>query len=236
MAKINIEYGDVVQRDIPNKELYRRTTSPPLLKPWLIPSEQTSLYSMVACRTLVSPEAMYTLHRLSSQCLNLPGEFWECGVYLGGTAEFMALMMANKSDVVPKTLRLFDTFEGMPETSQEHDVHRKGDFSNTNWDIIQQTFARYPNVSLHKGFIPQTFHGLESSKIAFLHCDVDIYQSIVDNLTFCYSRMVTGGIILFDDYGHETCPGARSAVDGFFADKPEEPFVLAGGQAFVVKL
>jgi O-methyltransferase len=42
--------------------------------------------------------------------------------------------------------------------------------------------------------------------------------------------------MLFDDYGFWSCPGARQAVDEFFADKPEAPFALPTGQALVARL
>ena len=38
--------------------------------------------------------------------------------------------------------------------------------------------------------------------------------------------MQRGAVIVYDDYGFPTCPGARKAVDDFFADKPEMPLVL----------
>jgi O-methyltransferase len=41
--------------------------------------------------------------------------------------------------------------------------------------------------------------------------------------------------MLFDDYGFYTCPGAKMAVDEFFADKSEMPIYLLGGQCFVIK-
>lgn len=235
MSKINVEYGDCVPQDIPGREFYREAMVDPLLKPWLIPSELTSLYSIVASTTLVDVQGVYSLHRLTKQCLHIPGEFWECGVFRGGTAELTALMMENQDEVTPKTLRLFDTFEGMPKTSEEHDLHKEGDFSNTSWSFIQYIFASHPFTHLHKGFIPDTFKGLEESKIAFMHCDLDIYQSILDCLAFCYPRMSRGGVMLFDDYGTPTCPGARKAIDEFFSDKPEQIFYLSM-QAFVVKL
>jgi O-methyltransferase len=40
--------------------------------------------------------------------------------------------------------------------------------------------------------------------------------------------------MLFDDYGFDSCPGARKAVDEFFANKPEKPFYLPSEQRFVV--
>ena len=48
--------------------------------------------------------------------------------------------------------------------------------------------------------------------------------------------MIPGGMIVFDDYGFPSCPGARRAVDEAFANRPEVPICLPTGQALVVKL
>jgi O-methyltransferase len=42
--------------------------------------------------------------------------------------------------------------------------------------------------------------------------------------------------MVFDDYGEPTCPGARKAVDEFFADKPETPIYIPTGQCLVHRL
>jgi O-methyltransferase len=41
--------------------------------------------------------------------------------------------------------------------------------------------------------------------------------------------------MVFDDYGFASCPGARQAVDNFFADTPFVPLVLSTGQAIIFK-
>ena len=67
--------------------------------------------------TLVSPDRCHLLYSLALQALNLNGEVWECGVYKGGTALLLASLIAEKADPSRRpTIRLFDTFEGMPET------------------------------------------------------------------------------------------------------------------------
>lgn len=48
-------------------------------------------------------------------------------------------------------------------------------------------------------------------------------------------KLVPGGVIVFDDYGLESCYGARVAVDAFFAGRPETPLCLPTGQAVVVR-
>jgi len=143
----------------------------------------------------------FRLNKLYKYCSMTEGEIWECGVYKGGTAN--ALAGFNRK------LRLFDTFEGMPEVSEFDNFHKKGDFKADIPDI--------PNAFIYKGFIPDTFRGLEHCKIGFAHVDVDIYQSVLDCCEFIVPRL--NGIIVFDDYGFRTCKGAKMAVDYYFGNK-----------------
>ena len=71
--------------------------------------------------------------------------------------------------------------------------------------------------------------------IALAHIDVAVYFSIRDSLDFIWPRLSRGGFIVFDDYGFATCPGARQAVDEFFAPLPIRPLSLPTGQAVVFK-
>lgn len=143
---------------------------------------------------------------------------------------------ASESEGAGVTLRLFDTFEGMPETDAERDYHHAGDFQNTSLEAVKKSVGEGDEVHFYQGFIPDTFSGLEDSKICFAHIDVDIYRSVLDGCRFVYERLVPSGVIVFDDYGFPSCPGARMAVDEFFADKPEVPLALHTGQAIVIKL
>ena len=52
--------------------------------------------------------------------------------------------------------------------------------------------------------------------------DVDNYISYKESLEFFYDKMVNGGIIVFDDYNCECCPGANLAIDEFFSSKEEK--------------
>ena len=46
--------------------------------------------------------------------------------------------------------------------------------------------------------------------------------------------MESGGIIVCDDYGQSTSPGATQAVDRFLADKPETMLMLPEGGGFLI--
>ncbi|MFN2445712.1 MAG: TylF/MycF/NovP-related O-methyltransferase, partial [Vicinamibacterales bacterium] len=192
-----------------------------------------SLYEQVRTHAWAGAESCYVLYTLASQALHLNGELWECGVYRGGTALLLNKVIESRDNVDRAIkLRLFDTFEGMPEVDPHRDLVRAGDFAGTSVEEVRDRVTG-PHVSIHKGLIPETFEGLEQANIAFAHIDVDIYKSVWDCCSFIYERLVPGGFMIFDDYGFAECPGARQAVDEFFRGKPERPLVLPTSQAVV---
>jgi O-methyltransferase len=209
---------------VPQRELYQ-----PNYAPWLSP-EFAACFARLAPYTLVPPEKCFTLASLAIQASRLDGEVWECGVYRGGTALLLSQLLASAG----RNLRLFDTFEGMPEADSLKDYHQAGDFAETSVEAVR-ALVRGDFVHLHKGLIPDSFRGLEGTRISFAHVDVDIYSSIMACCEFIYPRLSLGGIMVFDDYGVLSCSGARQAVDSYFADKPVVPLVLQTGQAVVFK-
>lgn len=174
------------------------------------------------------------LWQIVRQALELRGDVVECGVYKGGTALLLARAMARSS--ANGRLLLFDTFQGLPEASEGVDSLGEGGFNETSLDAVRALLSAYSFVSIRPGLIPDSFAGLDVERIAFAHVDLDLYQSIQGALAYIYPRMVPSGIIVLDDYGFPSCPGARRAVEEFFDDKPEVPFCLTTGQAMVVKL
>ena len=67
-------------------------------------------------------------------------------------------------------------------------------------------------VSFHGGWIPERFNDVAEARFCFVHIDVDLLQPTREVLEFFYPRMVAGGLIVCDDYGFDTCPGARHAT------------------------
>lgn len=213
--------------EIPDRKFYL-----PCFSPHLVEKSFLELHSLVSTKTIVAKESLWVIYALAKQSLNLEGDFFEAGVYKGGTAKFLHAMLKSKSEV---TLHLFDTFEGMPVTDKHADLHKKGDFGDTSLKQVIEFVGQEQSI-FHAGFIPDTFAGLDNLKFSFAHVDVDIRSSVLACCRFLYPRMVPGGVIIFDDYGYATCPGERQAVDEFFKDKPECPLVLNHGQAIIFKL
>lgn len=159
----------------------------------------------------------------------LDGDVIEFGTYKGGSAGVMLQNLPTN-----KVLHLFDSFEGMPDVSIQHDFHKKGDFAETGADRVSEGLAKLGyNFELHVGYFSATIPEMEKTEnlvFSMAHIDADLYYSILEALRFCYPRMTNGGVIIFDDYGSPTCPGAKKAVDEFFSGKPERVVNLTGPQ------
>ncbi len=71
-------------------------------------------------------------------------------------------------------------------------------------------------------------------KISLLRLDTDFYDSTLCELQVLWPRLVKGGILILDDYGH--WDGARRAVDEYFHE--EEDFFMipiAGGGGRIIQ-
>ena len=223
------EPQDEIPWDIPDKALYR-----PRFQPWEGPDWRARLL-IDASRSLVSLDRQYVLYNVLLQMLRtVRGDVAECGVYRGGTARlFAGLMQEHRS---PKKLYLFDSFAGMPQTNKTYDLHSKGDFADTSLADVQEYLREYDNVEFRPGFIPDTFAGFGTDHaFCFCHIDLDIHDAVLDASRHFYPRTPVGGVLVYDDYGFPSCPGARRAVDTYYADKAERPLVLSTGQCVVFK-
>jgi O-methyltransferase len=214
---------------IPDAHLYQ-----PLYSPWLGAPDFEAEYGAIAAHTLVSRDRCYVLWRMIRQALALGGDVVECGVYRGGTALLIARAIAAASP--GRRLLLFDTFKGLPTENRDIDRMGGGDLAETSVEAVGALLGEHANVSICPGFVPDSFAGRDIQRVAFAHVDLDLYQGTQGALAFLYPRMVPGGIMVIDDYGFPSCPGARRAVDEFFADRPEAPLCLPTGQCLVVRL
>jgi len=193
--------------------------------------EYRLLWEKIRNRSLLSDERLQVLHQFAGAVPHLSGEVAEIGVYRGGTAYLLATIFSDQK----RRVRLFDTFSGIPATAASMDIHREGDFADTNLSGVAQFLQGFDNIAFHTGVFPDSVTPeADAASYCFVHVDADIYRSVCDCCEFFYPRLVQGGMLLFDDYGFATCPGVRKAVDEFFADKAHKPLYLPTGQALVI--
>ena len=175
-------------------------------------------------------ERKYFLRSLLSLADGLPGDTAECGIFMGASSWFIC----DHFDGTGKVHHGFDSFEGLPEPAQlDGDYWRRGD-CRTSEDVTRDNLAAFP-VELYKGWIPERFEEVADREFCFVQVDVDLHQPTRDSIEFFYPRMVSGGVMLFDDYGSEMSPGAAKAVDDFVADRPELLIESPTQQAFLIK-
>ena len=207
----------------------------PLFSPWLGHPEFQEIYEGASPYTLVSPDRCYILVSLARYASHLAGDFAECGVYRGGTALLLARVLTKAAS---KRLYLFDSFKGLPRMDRERDPwFSEGQYCSESVEAVEALLADFRNmVDIRAGWIPETFQGLETGRYAFVHSDVDLYQSTLDCCKYFYPRLSSGGVLLFDEYAFAPSRGEKDAVDEFFYDKPESPMTLPTGQAFVLKV
>lgn len=176
----------------------------------------------------------WMLGQLLRLIAGVPGDTAECGVYRGAGSYLICKVIAAQRGAARRHF-VFDSFAGLSAPTAVDGTHwTRGDLA-CNAEEVRQVLAGFPGVSLHPGWIPSRFPDVADRRFAFVHIDVDLYEPTRDSLAFFYPRMNGGGIILCDDYGFTSCPGATQAVDDFLADRPEKMVALSCGGGFLLK-
>ena len=181
-----------------------------------------------------SIDRKYTVKQFLQLIKNIPGDMAECGVYKGATAWFICTFI--KEHGLSKALHVFDSFEGLSKPKSEDGTYWAAGNLATDETTCRNNLSSFDFVKYYKGWIPDRFFEVETTRFSFVHIDVDLYQPTFDAVSFFYERLNKGGIMICDDYGFSTCPGAKKAMDDFFADKTEAVIMLTTGQGFIIKV
>jgi O-methyltransferase len=165
------------------------------------------------------------------------GDVVECGVWRGGSMMLAALELKRRG-VADRELWLYDTFAGLPQPDAGIDIDILGHRAIDGWESrtlpdgrtywayadeadVRSNMAKtdYPEALLRfvPGLVEETIPRLAPARITVLRIDTDWYASYRHVLRELYDRVVPGGVVIFDDYGHFR--GARQAVDEFRAER-----------------
>ncbi|MFT4848866.1 MAG: O-methyltransferase [Sediminicola sp.] len=196
--------------------------------------EDNDIVDFVTPFTMTSPERIKVLLDSVRYVIdnNLEGDYVECGVWKGGSTLAVASILCNLNNF-EKRLWLYDTFEGMSEpTNFDLDIDgRKAKdrldleckdsswvwaFSELNEVTNTMSLSKYPTSKIKyvKGKVEDTLLTDEKpDKISILRLDTDWYESTKIELELLFPKVVKGGIIIIDDYGHWR--GSRKAVDEY---------------------
>ncbi|WP_181011106.1 TylF/MycF/NovP-related O-methyltransferase [Streptomyces sp. SM13] len=196
----------------------------------------------------VKPYSMTSPERLNAFILatrhiarhDIPGDIVECGVWRGGSMQACARTLLSVGET-ERDLYLFDTYEGMTPPTAE-DLRRDGRparelldaqgkdrpiWAVASLEDVKAGFENipYPKERVHyvQGRVEDTVPAQAPEQISILRLDTDWYASTKHELEHLYSRLVSGGVLLIDDYGY--WQGSRQAVDEFL-DKTGEQLLL----------
>jgi hypothetical protein len=179
--------------------------------------------------TVTSIERMFALYDASKYIVSskIDGDMVECGVWKGGSSMLCAMTLKLMQET-RKQVYLYDTFTGMTEPT-EKDVDFKGKqaskYDFNKWCSIPlmdvkraMRLTGYPFENIHfvEGRVEDTIPGTVPEKIALLRLDTDFYESTYHEMVHLFPRLVTGGVLIIDDYGH--FKGAREAVDKYLRE------------------
>jgi hypothetical protein len=172
------------------------------------------------------------VHELIRLVDGVPGDTAECGVFKGAGSYLICAANAVSSG---RDHHVFDSFAGLSEPADVDGSHWTAGNLAFGLAGVQDNLREFERVQYHAGWIPDRFGEVADRSFAFVHIDVDLAEPTGHSIEFFYPRMSSGGIILCDDYGFTTCPGATAAIDGFLADKPEKMVRLSGGGGFLIR-
>ena len=162
----------------------------------------------------------------ANQAMKVEGDFVECGVWYGVLSK--AILEYTNFGESKKQMYLLDPWGGLvlgESDSYFPDIYNK----------VKNRFSKFSNVHLIRGLVPETLKSVPSGKIAYLSIDMNGVEPERQALEFFYSKMVSGGVIYFDDYGWAGHSLLKKMIDGFFKDKPETILYMPSGQGIVVK-
>ena len=188
--------------------------------------------------SMTGKKRMYLLSQaiLNVKNNNLQGDFVECGVWQGGNILLYKLLSEYYN--LEKKIFAYDTFDGMPPP-QKNDVTHNGSSAQmlmnmserkdgkkdihciSSLDLVKKNILKYSNLNNIKfveGKVEKTLSYEKNlpKKISILRLDTDFYSSTKKELEILYPRLVSGGILIIDDYGYWR--GARQAVDEYFGN------------------
>ena len=151
--------------------------------------------------------------------------FVECGVADGISSFFLLSEVDSKKELLGKcSLDLYDSWDTMrlEDLSKSEKVFLEGKYKELEIERTQKNLSKFQtSIVYHKGYIPESLEKKPKApnSICYLHIDLNSSKATLKSLEFFYSRLVKGGVVLFDDYAGDGYEDTKNIIDKFFNDK-----------------
>jgi hypothetical protein len=199
-----------------NKSHYEGSIPTATYTPWNKDPVFLDCHSVIRDFTLVDKYKCFELWWLVEESKKLePGAYIEIGVWKGGSGA----LIAKKARLcgIRENVYLCDTFRGVVKAGEKDTVYRGGEHSDTSEEAVRALLKKLgaeDNVKILTGIFPDETAGMIQDKaFRFCHIDVDVYQSAKDIVNWIWDKLVSGGLIIFDDYGHYSSEGIALFVE-----------------------
>ena len=174
----------------------------------------------------------------ASKAKTLEGDFIECGVNLG----FLSRVIVNYVGFnnLDKKFYLVDTFSGFPTETmgEEQRQYLSAEVASEYIDCyeeVQATFSEFSNVILVKEKVPNALPFVKSEKVSFISLDMNNADAEIAAAEYFWDKMVSGGVIVLDDYGHPSAFFHRKKFDEFCTKRNVKVLTLPNGQGLIFK-
>jgi O-methyltransferase len=176
----------------------------------------------------------------AKHAMKLDGDFVDCGVHTGIFARAIINYVAFQN--CNKKYYLLDTFEGLDKKySTDEELQRNISMGYDKEDPdklltqVQNTFRDF-NTKIIKGAVPESLLQVDTNKVAYLCLDMNCVLPEIAALDFFWDKIVSGGIIIFDDYGYaDSSNEQKLAHDAFALSKNAEILSLPTCQGMLIK-
>ena len=163
------------------------------------------------------------------------GDLVECGV----NKAFLSMAAVTYTDFEKhpdRQLYLVDTYEGMVAdlvTEKDAAAYRRN-YSDC-YDFVVESFKGYDNVHVVKGIVPEVLPEVKAEHIAYLSLDMNCAPPEEAALDYFWPHMMSGGVILLDDYGYSGYENQRVVHNAFAAKHGIKVLSLPTGQGLIIK-
>ena len=183
------------------------------------------------------PWRVYVVCSLADMVKHLQGDFVECGVNTGAYSRAV-IDYINFSNL-GKTFYLLDTYQGLvkEQVTEEEIKAGVGSYFNNYKDVYQEvveTFKPFP-VKVIKGAVPGTLLQCTAQQICYLSIDMNVVEPEIAAANYFWDKLVSGGVMILDDYGFPAHIAQKKAFDLFAKEKRVSILYIPTGQAIIFK-
>lgn len=169
---------------------------------------------------------------------NVEGCYVEIGTYRGDSARVALSYM--KESGISKTAYFIDTYEGFnyKEAEESGDCDWANTHDDTSIDFVDRRLKEFSNYQLVRMNVITNDLPEEIGDIAVCNIDVDMYEAVEAALEKVYRKILPGGVVLAEDFGHTPALyGAQYAVCNFLSTHKNEFYgmYLQSGQYIMIK-